>query len=292
MKNFFIVTNHKKDPGEKTGRKIVNYLLSQGASQCKIFFRDDLWDKERTPMESFAYELNRECPDNTDCIIVLGGDGTMIQAVGALYERNIPFIGINLGTLGYLTECDPDHLMSTLNNLLSDRYSLEERMLIEGSVIRDGGEVDRHFAVNDIVVARNGRLQIIHSTLFVDDVEMTTYSADGIIVSTPTGSTAYNLSAGGPICFPNAELMVVTPICAHAINSRSIVLPKEVTVNMKILDDPMIRNSQLVTYDGGHYFELKKDDIVRIRALEGKCRLVRTTKNTFMDTLRMKMSSI
>ena len=220
MKNFFLFSNLVKDPGSVLSGELKAYIEEHGG-RCSVYCTDRL---------SGLSERMITIPENTECIMVLGGDGTFIEAVGALVHHDTPFIGINLGNLGYLTECDSENMFRAADRLLEDDYNIGNRMMLDGGVKREGERIHRSFSLNDVVISRSGDLQVIHFNLLVNGEYLNTYTADGIIISTPTGSTAYNLSAGGPILFPDGDLMVVTPICPHTLNTRSMVLPADVTV--------------------------------------------------------------
>lgn len=196
MEHFFIVTNDGKDTEfVVTGQ--VKELLEAAGKVCTLCKKDRV-----------KRIIKEEIPQDIDCAIVIGGDGSFIEAARALEGRDIPILGINMGTLGYLTEVEVNHIGEAVEQILKGDYSLEGRMMLEG--IFENGNAD--VALNDIVVSRKGVLRVIHFRLFVNGELLHSYEADGIILSTPTGSTAYNLSAGGPIVEPTASLIVITPI--------------------------------------------------------------------------------
>ena len=168
---------------------------------------------------------NRLC----DC-----SDGTLLKAAGDLMEQEIPLLGVNLGTLGYLAEVEIGNIETALDKLLRDEYTREARMMLSGGVFREGRNVVHDFALNDIVISRCGSLQILHFHIYVNGRFLNGYGADGMIVATPTGSTGYNMSAGGPIVEPGASLLLLTPICPHTLNTRSIVLAPDDEVVIEI----------------------------------------------------------
>lgn len=290
MNNFFIVTNHMKDREGTVTRQVMSYLTEHGAV-CASYFRPEM-SMQNHQHANVVLKDSMSIPGNTECIIVLGGDGTLIQAVGALAQRNVPFIGINLGHLGYLTEADSESISAALDALLEDRFQIESRMMVNGEIIRENQVIQEHYALNDVVLSRWGRMQVIHYNLSVNGTYLNTYTADGMIISTPTGSTAYNLSAGGPICFPEADLFVATPICAHTMNTRSLVLPPDVSIELEILDEPGEGLNPVVSFDGGYSVSLQKNDIISVRSSGMRCRLIRLNHRTFLDTLRSKMKSL
>ena len=249
MKHFLIVTNDGKDKEYKVTDHVKN-LLEQAGMTCVICEKDE---KKQIIREAVPKEL--------DCAIVIGGDGSFIEAARVLEERDIPILGINMGTLGYLTEVELNHIDEAIEKVVNGEYSLEERMMLEGE-FQNG---DSNVALNDIVVSRKGALRVIHFRLFVNGELLNSYKADGIILSTPTGSTAYNLSAGGPIVEPTASLIVITPICSHALNTSSIVLSSEDEIMIEIGEG---RNGSVeevsVAFDGADMVTLFTGDRMKI----------------------------
>ena len=176
----------------------------------------------------------RDLDENVECMLVLGGDGTMLQAASGVAGKSIPMIGVNLGTLGYLAEMEMENLEEALEQLIIDDYAFDERIMLQGRIVGKEGVRDLSPALNDISITRCGSLQIISLKISVNGQFLCRWNADGIIISTPTGSTGYNMSAGGPIVEPGANLIVLTPICAHTLNARSIILKAEDIVEIEI----------------------------------------------------------
>ena len=201
-------------------------------------------------------------------------------------ERDIPVLGINMGTLGYLTEVELNHIDEAIEKVVNGEYSLEERMMLEGE-FQNG---DSNVALNDIVVSRKGALRVIHFRLFVNGELLNSYKADGIILSTPTGSTAYNLSAGGPIVEPTASLIVITPICSHALNTSSIVLSSEDEIMIEIGEG---RNSSVeevsVAFDGADMVTLFTGDRMKIHKACACTKIMKLSKVSFLEIMRRKM---
>ena len=225
--------NTLKDPARKVARQIQEYLLSRG-KECII-------QEERQNEEiagdlgvNFKYTDVTKIPEDTDCILALGGDGTLLQAARDTVERKIPLLGINLGTLGYLAEIDRQNIHQALECLIGQKYEVKDRMMLEGTAYHQNKKLMEDIALNDIVIGRVGRLRILNLRIFLNGAYLTSYSADGIIVSTPTGSTGYSLSAGGPIIDPEANLIAITPIAAHTLNARTIILPDDVEITIEI----------------------------------------------------------
>ena len=219
LKKFWIVTNDGKDTNHAVTEKVKELLEIAGRS-CILCEKD-----------AEKNIIRERIPDMIDCAIVIGGDGSLIEVARTLWKRDVPILGINMGTLGYLTEVEVSNLAEDITQMLKGDYLYEERMMLEGMFPNGKKDV----ALNDIVVSRKGDdLRIIYFKLFVNGELLNSYEADGIIISTPTGSTAYNMSAGGPIVEPTASLTVITPICSHALNTRSIVLSSDDEIVIEI----------------------------------------------------------
>lgn len=272
MERFFVVTNEGKDKdGQVTGR--VKALLEARGKSCILC--EDAW-KDMTA---------DSIPKDIDCAIVIGGDGTLI-GVARLLKKEIPIMGINMGTLGYLTEIEVDRIEESLDQILSGHYMLEDRMMLDG-IFDDGGE---NVALNDIVLSRKGNLRIIHFNVYVNGTLLNSYEADGIVISTPTGSTAYNLSAGGPIVEPTASLIVITPICSHALNTSSIVLSAEDEIRIEIGEGRHGRSEEVyISFDGTDTRESVTGQTVTIRRSAMITKLMKLSKVGFLEILRRKM---
>ena len=227
-------------------------------------------------------------PENTECVITLGGDGTLIRAARDLAETKIPIIGINLGTLGYLTEMSRDgNVEELLDALTSDHYQIQDRMMLRGRIYHGGELLADDIALNDIVMTREGDLRVLKFKIYVDGQFLYEYSADGVLVSTPTGSTAYNLSAGGPIAQPDGELLILTPICPHTLTSRTIVLGAESKVTIEI--SPNNEQRQVAAFDGDTQIMMEPGDYIEIERSERITRVVRLDHRSFLDILKHKM---
>lgn len=223
-----------------------------------------------------------------DIVIVLGGDGTLLNAARLTSQVQVPVFGVNVGHLGFLTEVETDGLFPAVEKLLAGEYSLEERMLITACVNRSGEEIARYVAQNDFVITRDTFARIIDLSVFVDEQHVTDYWADGVIVSTPTGSTAYSLSAGGPIIDPLLECVCITPICAHSLAARSVVTSAEVVVSVRLNS---VSGEVMFTIDGQHGFPLKAGDCVTINRAENPSVFVKLSGRGFFQVLhsRLKM---
>ncbi|NLA58840.1 MAG: NAD(+)/NADH kinase [Firmicutes bacterium] len=226
-------------------------------------------------------------PLGVDAAVVLGGDGTLLHAAGLLASFDIPILGVNVGYLGFLSEVEAAELEPTLEALISHRFEIEERMLLE-AVVESEGKKERFLAVNDVVITRAAFARMIHLKIDVDGVSIGDFVADGLIVSTPTGSTAYSLSAGGPIVHPRLETILVTPICPHSLATRSIlVLPDEVVRVMVVPD----RSSKVVlTADGQAGAAITPKDIVLVRKADVSAKFIKLGRRNFYQVLAQRLN--
>lgn len=284
MKNFYIVTNKDKDTGFCNTHKICEYIQAKG---CICQYQE--YDFTKNSGTYNSADINK-IPTGTECVLVLGGDGTLIQAARDLAYGEIPVFGINIGNLGFLTEIDMSQVYPAIDNLIEDKFFLDKRMLLGGTVIRGGEEVFKGIALNDIVLNRIGPLRIIHFDILVNNEFLISYRADGLIVSTPTGSTAYNLSAGGPIVRPGTESIVMTPICPHMLNKSSVIFGSEDVLEIRLKESDFADEKRVATFDGDHYFELEEGDRIIIKSSDQKATFVRTEKYNFLQILRNKLS--
>lgn len=267
MKNFYIYTNRTKDGNGEMTRYIRDYLEIKGCV------------------------CSDSVNENVEGIIVLGGDGTMLRAAREYGSRNIPMIGVNLGTLGYLADVERDDVESALDSLMENRYDIEPRMMLSGTAVVSGVSSDRQIALNDIVITRKGALHVINFNIYVNGRLLDTYIADGIIVSTPTGSTAYNLSAGGPIVEPCAKLIMLTPVCSHILgNNRTIILSEDNVVDIEIGRHKEGENQEaFASFDGICPVILGAGDKIRIVRSDKVIKIIKLSDVSFLDTLHKKM---
>ena len=270
MKRFAIVSNPDKDTDGKAAIRVRSILEEHGA------------------IVTSASDTSCVGPE-TECVITIGGDGTLIRAARALIGLEVPLIGINLGHLGYLTEIDRDSIDHGILQLISGKIWLEERMMLKGRILRNGKNIWEDVALNDIVFGRLSALNVMHFRVSVDGKVLNEYHADGMILSTPTGSTAYNLSAGGPIVAPEASLLLMTPICPHTLINRSIVLPDTATVSLEMLDRRNGQQAAVAGFDGGRNIPLKEGDCLEISRSKKVTRIVKLGHISFLELLREKM---
>ena len=278
MRRFLLFLNRGKEHAAEKAASIREQLLSLGA---------ELVDIEEHDIAGIRGE-------DYDCVLTLGGDGTLIRAARGLAGSGVPLVGINLGHLGYLTVASSDEeIPGVLEKLIADDYVIEERMMLNGRVIRNGHESPRDhewLALNEIVVSRKTSAGPVHFRIYVNGAFLNEYKADGIIISTPTGSTAYNLSAGGPIIDPAARMTVLTPICPHSLYRASIVLRAEDVLEVWIPEEE--RGIQSADFDGAATEELLGGDLVRISESQQTTPVVRIGGESCLAQLRSKMAAL
>jgi len=226
---------------------------------------------------------------DVDVVIAFGGDGTLLDAASAVSHsvHDAPLVGINLGHLGFLTEVGRQDMIAALDRLVDGETTVEERLLLAGRVHRHGGALPDRFALNDIVVTRGALARMIEIDVEVDGAPVSHVKADGLIVATATGSTAYNLSAGGPILHPSADAVVLTPLAPHALTNRPVVLPASSNIRLRPIVDPS--SDPVLTFDGQHGVPLQTGDEVDIMRAPRVLRLLRTSRRTHFDMLREKL---
>jgi NAD+ kinase len=225
----------------------------------------------------------------TDALVVLGGDGTFLRAVRAIADVDVPILGINLGKVGFLSKAEAGELDAVLARIVAGEYRIDERMAVEGRILRDGQPIDtlRHVALNDIVVARGALARVCRLDVAIDDTHLATFIADGLVVSSPTGSTGYSFSAGGPILDPVSRNLVVTPIAAYLSAIRSVVVSPQQVVRCRVVD----AHEALVSVDGREDIRIQVGDVVEVHAVERPLRLIEPTGAVpFWDLLRHKVA--
>lgn len=233
----------------------------------------------------FSCDL-KNMKETIDLGITLGGDGTLLNTVREVYASDIPICGVNLGQLGFLTEIEIHELEASLEQITAGDYTIEERLMLESVVIRQGKEIYISSALNDVVVTKGGFSRLIKLELFVDRQLTAKYPADGLIIATSTGSTGYSLSAGGPIVNPNLKVIVLTPICPHTLQTRSLIVSEdeEIEVKMQASHDDIV-----LTVDGQKVYNLLPDDTVVVRKSPFRARFIKLSGNSYYEKLRSKL---
>lgn len=227
-------------------------------------------------------ELNKYA----DCLVVLGGDGTLLNCARMTAPYDIPLLGINFGHLGFLTEADIPDLYQSLERLIHDQFNIEERMMLEAKIKRNGNIIEEAIALNDVVLTKSGFARIIQLKTMVDGHFFTAYPADGLIIASPTGSTAYSLSAGGPLVVPNLDLMLITPICPHALWARPLVISSESQVEVILLSE---QGQVMLTMDGQQGLKLNRGDSVIIKSSSYRAKFIKLNNQSFFNILREKL---
>ena len=237
------------------------------------------------PAASVAAARKSDLPGQVDLLIVLGGDGTLLSMARAVGDLGMPILGVNLGGLGFLTATTLEEMLPALDTLLSGGMEVEERMLLSARLVRGGQAIGEYIALNDVVITKSAMSRIIDLAVSVGGRHAISYRADGLIISTPTGSTAYNLSAGGPILFPTMDAVVLTPIAPHTLSNRPIVVPaaQRIEVTLRVDQDVML------TMDGQVGVPLREGDAVDVQKAAARIRLVRFPQKDFFSVLRTKL---
>ena len=226
---------------------------------------------------------------SADMLICFGGDGTILHAAKDANAFHVPVLGVNLGSVGFMAELEQGEL-SMLSRLAAGKYTIESRMMLDVVVRREGKIIYSDLALNDAAVTKGAVARVVDLEVYGDKVLISSFSADGVIISTPTGSTAYSMSAGGPIVEPTAENIIVTPICPHALSARSFVLSRGRMLSVKL--GRMVRKTTYLSVDGGKAFRLNGGDIVEARESKSKTQLVRVTGRTFYEILNHKLGGV
>ena len=277
MNNFFIIANKQKDINLEITEQIRHHISRLGAV-CNIY---DQYDRDVSSID---------IPEETQCILVIGGDGTILAAARMLVGSNIPLLGINLGTLGFLADVNLADLSKTLDLLLQDQYQVENRIMLTAEVYKQGKKAATYIALNDFNINRFGASRVIGLKAGINGSVIDRYRADGVIVCTPTGSTGYNLSAGGPIINPTCKNFVITPICPHSLTARSIVLAKEdiVTVEVEQIRSN-IKEEAIISFDGREGLSLFPGDQVKIYKSQEVTPFIKATEVSFVQILKEKL---
>ena len=264
FRNVVIVTKPKQADVANVAGELVQWFGSKG----------------------IAASTEADFASRADLCVVVGGDGTLLAAARLMCDRQLPIVAINYGSLGFLTEVTLGELYPALERVLAGEYVVDERMMMQVSVHREGQQLERYQALNDIVIHKGTQARIIELEARVDGQYVSTFRSDGLIVSTPTGSTAYNLSAGGPIIFPSMSAMVMTPISSHTLTNRPIVLPPEVKIEVTLHTPP---DEVYVTVDGQVGMKIEVQDAVTIQKSELTVKLIAPANKNYFDVLRGKL---
>jgi NAD+ kinase len=229
----------------------------------------------------------RDIGQRADLVIVLGGDGTILRVARELEGQPTPILGVNLGNLGFLTSVRADNLARALHEVLAGKFRISERFMLESSLVRQGQRVDTHRALNDAVISRGAFSRIVRLRVSIDDELLTEYVCDGMIFATPTGSTAYSLSAGGPILLPEARACILTPICPHALSNRPVVAGEDSVIRCQVVS---AAGELLLTIDGQVQVRMLVGDEIEVRKSACRVRMLTPTGQGYFDVLRQKLN--
>ena len=280
MKKIGIVSKPKKTEIREIVPQLVEWLRKRDIEVCI--------DKETgSILESTEKCLTRnELPGKVDLLVVLGGDGTLLAAARTLYRRDVPIFAVNLGDLGFLTVITRDELYPALEGVLSGNYRSERRVQIEGELVRADEVLSTFRALNDVVLNKGAIARIQDFEVYADGEFISNYKSDGLIVSTPTGSTAYSLAAGGPVVSPSVEAFIVTPICAHTLTNRPLVLRDSANIEIVVKSQ---REAAYLTVDGQVGIATHSEDIIRVRKSDSYVELIQPPQRNYYEILRQKL---
>ena len=281
MKNIAVFPNLDKDPELKFTKEVIQEILK--------YDKNIILSETLLSINKFAeveYAPDKYIFEKADLIVSLGGDGTVLNTVKDAAMYSIPVMGINIGHLGFLTQAERSDL-SVFSYIFSGNYTITESMLLEVSVCKDGKEFESYLVFNDAVI-RGSYSKMVTLNISVDDTVMNEFVADGAVFSTATGSTAYSMSAGGPIVHPKVKCMIISPICPHTLSARSVVIPPESIICAKAV--PPYRCDATLTVDGKKVHTLEKDEYVTIRKSEKHTMLLNVPQRNFFDILREKLN--
>ncbi len=227
-----------------------------------------------------------EIPSLTELIIVLGGDGTLLSVARLIEDKNVPILGVNLGGLGFLTEIPTDELYSVLEMVIAENFATESRIMLDAIIYREGKIAAHYCAFNDVVINRGALARIVDLEIKINGLYVTTYRSDGLIISTPTGSTAYSLAAGGPIVYPTMNAIIISPICPHTLTNRPIVIPDDVKIEINLVTP---NEDVLATLDGQVGYSLNYRDTIEIKKAKNTIKLIQSPGKNYYEVLRKKL---
>lgn len=278
MKTFLIVANLNKDINAAVANKVKDAIVKNNAKAELVSY--DIFDNKDA-------KLIMKSAKDAEAVIVVGGDGTLIRTARAINKAELPVIGVNTGHLGYLCEIGEDGIEPAVLSLINGDFTIEERMMLKGEF--DDGE--SRLSLNDVVIYRSGELRTISIDVYVDNQLLTTIKGDGVVVSTPTGSTGYSMSCGGPIVDPSSQMIILTPCASHSLRSRSVVLKSESKIAIKVSDHAgFTYNGDIhVSFDGEESLKIDEGATISIAAAKEKVRLIRLKKTGFLELLYKKL---
>lgn len=286
MKKVILTPNPYRDKGFETVREAYRILTQAGvdAKICLPFEVDKSFD---LPKDLQFSRLDREL-STSELIICFGGDGTILHMAKTATRAGIPILGVNIGTMGFMAELESTEL-EQLKRIATDAYTLDSRMMLDVTVHRDRDIIFHDICLNDVVITKGAVARIVHLSIKCDGVEAMECNGDGVIVATPTGSTAYSLSAGGPIVEPEAHNILITPICSHDVTSRSMVASENRVITVGLTRNA--RRNAFLSVDGGKALRLNMGDVATIRSSQLQTKLIRLKQRSFYDVLNLKFKN-
>ena len=278
MKKIGIISKTGQTEPLKILKNLLPWLRKKG---CEVYVDNEV----ASSLHIDGYQRS-QIPGIADFVIVLGGDGTMLSVARLIGEKSLPILGVNIGGLGFLTAVQKEEIYQVLEKVMNGQCPVEERMMLTACVLRHGECIAEYLVVNDVVVNKGALARIIDLETYIDHSYVATFKADGLIVSTPTGSTAYALSAGGPIVYPTLSSIVLAPICPHTLTNRPIVLPDSVCVDIVLKST---NEDVFLTVDGQVGFSLRQNDIVQVRKSQLKAQFFIPCERDYFEILRTKL---
>jgi len=280
MKNIGVITNIEKDKGLIYTNQLIESIKKHGGQAILPT------PSSKNGMDGIDNEVEEIC-NRCDLIICLGGDGTFLKTARTAYLHQIPILGINLGSLGFLTDIEKGEIDKSIESIFNNNFMIEERMMLSSKLYKGGKLFAQDVAINDVVISRAGIPRILHLSTFIDDNFIDMFPGDGIVVATPTGSTAYSLSAGGPIADPTSKIIIVTPICPHILYSRSFIASGEQRIKVCVADG--FEHTAIVTVDGQKIYEITGGDYIEIEKANTKVKMLKIHSKNFFTVLRNKI---
>ena len=286
MKKVILTPNPYRDKNFQTVRTAAQILRDSGveAKVCLPFEVDRTYE---LPKDLHFSRLDRELPTSS-AVVCFGGDGTILHMAKAATRQGVPILGVNIGTMGFMAELENSEL-SQLSRLASDDYSIDHRMMLDVTVHRDRDIIFHDICLNDCVITKGAVARIVHLSVNCDGVQAMEFGGDGVILATPTGSTAYSLSAGGPIVEPEAHSILITPICAHDVASRTIVASDQRVIRVELVRNS--RRNAFLSVDGGKALRMNMGDVATIRKSALATKLIRLKERSFYDVVNMKFKN-
>jgi NAD+ kinase len=294
MKRIGIIAKKNKPEAVSIARSLVEWLQPK---KIEVYIEEEMGRllftsgpslRAGLPLsDAYINSVERsDIPDHVEIVIVLGGDGTLLSVARLVGVHEVPILGVNLGGLGFLTEITLEELYRVLERVIQGDFITDERVVLNAAVIRRGERMAEFIVLNDAVINKGALARIIDLETTINEEYLTTFKSDGLIISTPTGSTAYNLSAGGPIVYPSLHCIIITPICSHTLTNRPIVIPDDVEIRAILKTK---QQEVILTLDGQQGFSLEFEDVVEVRKAEGRILLIKSPYRHYFEVLREKL---